>query len=77
MSVKVKCKFVCNSVTDNGRQKEVKFSAVYSNKGENKDFTEFTPVGTVSILIETTAPASNAFEPLKSYYLTFEEAPEQ
>lgn len=50
---------------------------MYSNEGENKDFTDITPYGELKINIQSDAPAGNFFEPNKHYYLTFEAAPEK
>ncbi len=71
----VKAKFVCNSVMDHGYNKSAKLSTVYSNEGENADFTKATPSGSLEIYIDKDVPASAFFEPGKSYYLTFDEAP--
>lgn len=70
----VKAKFLCQSVTDYGKSKEIKMGAVYGKEGENADFTKYTPVGNLNIYIEKDAPASNYFNPGKEYYLTFDAA---
>lgn len=72
----VKCKFKCNSVEQSETTQKVNLSAVYSDKGENADFTQYTPWGELQVLITNEAPAANQFKPGKSYYLMLEEAPE-
>lgn len=72
----VKAKFQCSSVTLYEGVKETRLYAVCSDKGENKDFTEYTPSGELRIMINKDTPASEFFIPGKDYYLTFEEAPE-
>lgn len=76
MSLKIKAKFQCVSVTDYGSTKEAKFSAVYSSTGENADFAKATPSGSLSIMVDKDTLAADFYQPKKSYYLTFEEAPE-
>lgn len=73
----VKAKFQCRSITDYGQSKEAFFTAIYSDKGENASFTQYTPSGELKIQIMKDAPASEFFEVGKSYYLMFEEAPDQ
>ena len=70
----VRAKFTCNSVKDLGNYKEVKFNAVYSDKGENKDFCEATPCGELSIQISGDVHAKDFFKPQTDYYLDFTEA---
>lgn len=71
----VRAKFKCDSVTQFGYGgKEAKMSAVYGQQGENKDFTDATPSGQLSISISKDVPAANFFEPGQEYYLTFEKA---
>jgi hypothetical protein len=69
----VKAKFKCNAVTDFGGNKQVMMSAVYSSTGENADFANATPSGSLSMGIDANVPASNFFTPGKEYYLTFDE----
>lgn len=71
----IRAKFRCNSVTDNGYGKSANLTAIYGDKGENADFAKATPSGTLNINIDKDTPASDFFEPLKDYYLVFEEAP--
>jgi len=71
---KVRAKFTCNSVKDFGQWKEASFNAVYSDKGENKDFCEATPSGELSITISGNVPAKDFFKPQTNYYLDFTEA---
>lgn len=70
----IKAKFRCNSVTDNGYNKQAKLSAVYGTEGENADYSKATPSGQLEISIDKETKASDFFEPSKDYYLTFEEA---
>lgn len=49
--------------------KEVELHAVYSNTGENKDFTDVTPYGTFKMGITNNAPAADQFEPGAEYYI--------
>ena len=69
----VKAKFKCNSVKDNGYNKEAEFSAVYGKEGENADYSKATPSGTLKISIDKETKAADFFQPQKNYYLTFEE----
>ena len=71
----VRAKFQCESVTAYQGGKTAKLRAVYSDNGENANFTKYTPNGELSITITDEAPAASFFEPGKSYYLTFDEAP--
>lgn len=70
----VVAKFKCNSVTEYLYGKEASFSAVYGNSGENKDFTDATPSGNLTIGISKDAKASDFFVPGGEYYLTFSKA---
>jgi hypothetical protein len=72
--MKVRAKFVCQAVTAFITHKQASFSAIYGKEGENADFTKVTPWGELKMNIDNDAPASQAFEPGKSYYLTFESA---
>ncbi len=71
---KVKAKFKCSSVTDNGYNKQACLNAVYGTEGENADFCKATPSGDLKIFIDKETPAADFFEPQKEYYLTFEKA---
>lgn len=70
----IKAKFRCNSVTDNGYNKQAKLSAVYGTEGENADYSKATPSGQLEISIDKETKAAEFFQPQKDYYLTFEEA---
>lgn len=72
MSQKVRAKFKCNSITDNGYSKNASLTAVYGTTSENADFSKATPSGSLQIAIDKDVPASDFFEPQKDYYLTFE-----
>jgi hypothetical protein len=74
--MRVKAKFRCNSITDNGHNLSINMTAIYGSEGENKDFTKVTPSGQLNISIDKDAPAAKLFEPLKDYYLHFEKAGE-
>lgn len=71
----IRAKFQCNSVEAFETTKIAKLSAIYSDKGENKAFTDSTPSGTMEIMISNDAPASEFLQPGKYYYLDFSEAP--
>ena len=70
----VKAKFRCNSVTDNGYNKQAELSAIYGTEGENADYSKSTPFGQLKISIDKETKAADFFQPQKDYYLTFEEA---
>lgn len=70
----IKAKFRCNSVTDNGYNKQAKLSAISGTEGENADYSKATPYGQLEISIDKKTKAADFFEPSKDYYLTFEEA---
>lgn len=76
MARSVRAKFKCSSVENFEGSKTAKLNAVYGTSEENNDFTKFTPNGNLSISITNEAPADGFFEPGKSYYLDFNEAPE-
>lgn len=73
----VRAKFTCQSVTNYGGSVSADLMAIYSSTGENKDFTDSTPSGALKISIIKDRPAAAFFEPGKSYYLDFSEAPAQ
>lgn len=77
MSQKIRAKFKCNSVTDNGYRKNASLTAVYGKEGENADFAKATPSGTLQINIDKETPASEFFVPQEDYYLVFEKAEKQ
>lgn len=60
----------------NFKQNKVRLGAVYSNTGENKDFSSATPSGECWMAISEGLPAAAFFKPGKSYYVRFEEAPD-
>jgi hypothetical protein len=72
MTVRAKMKCVSKTLLENGAQ--IKLSAVYGSEGENKDFTTATPSGELTMSISKGAPAAEAFEPGKCYYVDFTEA---
>jgi hypothetical protein len=71
----VKAKFTCGSIVDLGHYISASFYAVYSNTGENVDYSKATPNGNLNITIDKETKAAEFFERGKTYYLTFEEAP--
>ena len=73
----VRAKFTCQSVTNYGGSITDDLMATYSTIGENKDFTDSTPSGSLKISIIKDKPAASFFEPGKSYCLDFTEAPAQ
>lgn len=75
----VKAKFRCSEINDftrsnNYKQREVKFDAVYGKEGDNSDYASATPSGQISMFISPNTKAYDQFQPGKEYYLTFEEA---
>lgn len=77
MSEKIRAKFHCNSVTDNGHNKSANLTAVYGKEGENADYSKYTPFGSLAITIDKDTKASEFFEPLKDYWLDFTRVQEQ
>ena len=74
----VRAKFQCNGVMNNGGgQKVVRMNAVYSEKGENKDFAQATPCGGFDMCINENVPASEYFKQGQCYYLDITEAPQE
>lgn len=70
----VLAKFTCNAVIPTyGNSVTAHFNAVYSTTGENKDFTNATPCGNISMVINNDVPASDFFIQGKNYYITFKE----
>ena len=67
-----RCKFQCNSVTDNGDNgKSVNMTAVtYGPEAENKEFWKYTPSGTFEI---SCLNPNVVFVPGKTYYLDISE----
>lgn len=74
MAKKVRCKFVCENVTNYEHSKTAKLRAVSGNDGENKDFTQYTPSGNIDVSFTNDAAAAELFEPGKSFYVDFTEA---
>lgn len=71
---KVRAKFKCESIETTEWSKNVKFSAVIGTQGENKDFSDATPSGSLEIGISGKVPAADFFTPGKQYYLDFTES---
>lgn len=70
---KVRCKFVCESVTKYAGSKTANLRAVYGTAEENADFTKFTPNGSIEVSITNDAPADGVFVPGKNYFVDFTE----
>jgi len=73
---KMQCNYLETLEFQYGKQRKVKLGAVYSDKGENKAFTDSTPSGGCEMTINDGRPAAAFFKPGKSYYVTFTEAPD-
>ena len=77
MQETIRAKFQCHCVEHLAHEgRTAKFSAIYGDKGENKDFTEATPYGTIEIGISGDVVAKDFFEPGKEYYIDFTQAEE-
>jgi hypothetical protein len=74
--MKIRAKFFCTSITDNGYNKSASLQAVYGKEGENADFAKATPSGSLTIAIDKDTKAADFFEPQKSYWLVFEKVEE-
>lgn len=71
----IRAKFECNTIeTDRWGNKTAKMTAVYGTEGENKDFTDATPSGSLEIHISGNAPASEFINPGDVFYLDFTKA---
>lgn len=71
MSKVARCKFVCDSVTNYQGSKTARLRAVCGKEGENADFTQYTPNGTIEVTVNNEAPATDHFVPGKNYYVDF------
>jgi len=67
-----RAKFVCQSVTDHGDTKSVVLMPVTGGTDENKSFWKYTPSGKIEMSVMN---PDVKFEPKKSYYVDFTEAP--
>lgn len=74
MSLQVKTKFVCESVSDYGNLKAATLRAVTNGSEENKSFSKFTPGDQVQVTVDSETAAADFFKPKKEYLLTFEES---
>lgn len=78
MTNKVRAKFQCDEVAKTAWSgTRVKMSAVYSDEGENKDFTDASPMGEFEIHISDGYPAADYFTPGKEYYFDIHKAPDK
>jgi hypothetical protein len=72
----VRCKFVCNHISENGegenKTKDFYFSPVTGGSDENRQFWKWTPSG--ELKFQCLNPSVN-FEKGKTYYLDITEAP--
>jgi hypothetical protein len=71
----VVAKFKCEAIRETEYHNEVEMSPVYSQSGENKDFTDVTPYGKFTMGMTKDSAAASFFEPGKEYYFTIREAP--
>lgn len=69
--MKTRCKFRCDSITDNGDNFNAAFSVVYNGSPENKEFFKYTPGGQLTLNVVNNAVK---FEVDKEYYLDLTEA---
>lgn len=69
-------KFTCHKIEVDTYGKTVHLGVVYDEKlnTENGRFTKATPSGKIEMRVDN-PEAAVQFEPGKSYYVTFEEAP--
>lgn len=79
MNRKIRAKFNCDSVGDDGYNETVNLSAVYGNDDkdneENNQFAEATPSGSIEMVISNPS-AKGFFKTGNNYYLDFSEAPD-
>ena len=81
-NMRVRAKFSCHNIkedTDDNLhevyRKEIRMGAVYSEEGENADYSEATPFGELEIHIDGKTPAIDFFEEGQDYYLDFSRVP--
>jgi len=70
----VRAKMCCNSITDNIESANVSvvLSAVTAEgQGENSDYSKWTPMADLSMIIDNGTPARDFFEEGKDYYVDF------
>jgi len=74
----VMTKFKCNSIIDLGENgKSVMLNAVYGDgkeNKENKEWSKYTPSGSIQMQISNDTTAASQFEIGKEFLVTFEEA---
>jgi hypothetical protein len=73
----VKAKFKVHSVMPGYGEgdKVIRANAVYSQDGENADFSSATPSGNFDLYINGGRPAAEFFKQGQTIYLTIEDAP--
>jgi hypothetical protein len=67
--MRVRAKMKCDRVTDEGWAKIAKCSAIYGTEGENKDFADATPSGSLELTINRGRPAADVFKPGQEFYV--------
>lgn len=74
--MKIRAKFQCHAVTkDSGKNEIVRFTAVYGSGEANKQWSKYTPNGTLEMTISEEG-AQGRFEPGKEYFLDITPADE-
>lgn len=63
---------MADSIESDGRGNQIlRMSAVTTDAGDGQDFTEYTPSGSLEIIINGKVPASEFFKEKEIYYLDF------
>lgn len=70
-------KFDCYSAKAGTEETQVGLTAVASGSPENESFSKYTPNGSIQITISNDCEAAEFFKPGKTYFVKFEEAPEE
>lgn len=72
--VKIRCKFRCSTVKNDGNGESVELGAQYDTSNpEDVSFSAATPSGKMEFYVTNPAVRGH-FQPQKSYYITIEEA---
>ncbi|MCB5187377.1 hypothetical protein LG200_05080 [Methylobacillus caricis] len=71
MANTVRAKMKCNGKSPQHGNVIVRFGVVYSDdpNSENKVFSDYTPIGDLTLGIQLDKPAASAFEIGKEYYV--------
>lgn len=73
----VRAKMVCQDIKREYGNAEVTLTCIYSDSGENADFTAATPYGMLRMgIYPEDRPAIKYLVPGKSYYIDITEVPE-